>query len=442
MKFNTIDDLLNYTENIKGKTFKEIDSENLLKNQTKLRNKGLLGQIVETGFYKYPLNNRPEADFNKLGVELKVTAYKKNKNSISAKERISLSKIDYNKIVNEEFEYSKLISKNSKILIIWYEYEKGKDIGDFKITDYQLYEMKQDEEVFRNDFNMIKNKVLAGKAHELSEGDTSYLGACTKSSKSTDRTSQPFSNEPAKPRAFSLKNSYVTGILRNHLQNEQQTKQFKTVDEYVNYQLKPYFNKNQLEILELIKGTPIKKIPKNISKIITNQIIGKDSELPKKDDLFTKTSFIIKNLPITINNKPKERMTFKTLKLDEFQDSWDESYWKQFFEETTLITILWKEPHKQSKNGERILNKAIKISFTDDDLESFKKTYEKVQEAIQKQDYTILPTPHSFENQHLEIVPKASKGTNIYKTFLEKNNTKISFGFNKNFLDEKLKKLI
>ena len=135
-------------------------------------------------------------------------------------------------------------------------------------------------------------------------------------------------------------------------------------------------------------------------------------------------------------------MTFKTLKLDEFQDSWDESYWKQFFEETTLITILWKEPHKQSKNGERILNKAIKISFTDDDLESFKKTYEKVQEAIQKQDYTILPTPHSFENQHLEIVPKASKGTNIYKTFLEKNNTKISFGFNKNFLDEKLKKLI
>lgn len=442
MKFNTIDDLLNYTENIKGKTFKEIDSENLLKNQTKLRNKGLLGQIVETGFYKYPLNNRPEADFNKLGVELKVTAYKKNKNSISAKERISLSKIDYNKIVNEEFEYSKLISKNSKILIIWYEYEKGKDIGDFKITDYQLYEMKQDEEVFRNDFNIIKNKVLAGKAHELSEGDTSYLGACTKSSKSTDRTSQPFSNEPAKPRAFSLKNSYVTGILRNHLQNEQQTKQFKTVDEYVNYQLKPYFNKNQLEILELIKGTPIKKIPKNISKIITNQIIGKDSELPKKDDLFTKTSFIIKNLPITINNKPKERMTFKTLKLDEFQDSWDESYWKQFFEETTLITILWKEPHKQSKNGERILNKAIKISFTDDDLESFKKTYEKVQEAIQKQDYTILPTPHSFENQHLEIVPKASKGTNIYKTFLEKNNTKISFGFNKNFLDEKLKKLI
>ena len=294
MKFNTIDDLLNYTENIKGKTFKEIDSENLLKNQTKLRNKGLLGQIVETGFYKYPLNNRPEADFNKLGVELKVTAYKKNKNSISAKERISLSKIDYNKIVNEEFEYSKLISKNSKILIIWYEYEKGKDIGDFKITDYQLYEMKQDEEVFRNDFNIIKNKVLAGKAHELSEGDTSYLGACTKSSKSTDRTSQPFSNEPAKPRAFSLKNSYVTGILRNHLQNEQQTKQFKTVDEYVNYQLKPYFNKNQLEILELIKGTPIKKIPKNISKIITNQIIGKDSELPKKDDLFTKTSFIIR----------------------------------------------------------------------------------------------------------------------------------------------------
>ena len=30
MKFNTREELLEYTENIKGKTFKEIDSEHLL----------------------------------------------------------------------------------------------------------------------------------------------------------------------------------------------------------------------------------------------------------------------------------------------------------------------------------------------------------------------------------------------------------------------------
>ncbi len=31
MKFNSITELLDYTETIKGKTFNEIDSENLLK---------------------------------------------------------------------------------------------------------------------------------------------------------------------------------------------------------------------------------------------------------------------------------------------------------------------------------------------------------------------------------------------------------------------------
>ncbi|WP_298537270.1 MutH/Sau3AI family endonuclease [uncultured Methanobrevibacter sp.] len=121
MKFNTIEELLHYTEAIKGKTFKEIDSKHLLENATNLkRNKGILGHVVESGFYKYPINSNPQADFDKIGVELKVTGYKKNKKGEkSAKERVSLSKIDFNKIVNEEYEYSKLIYKNKKILFIW-----------------------------------------------------------------------------------------------------------------------------------------------------------------------------------------------------------------------------------------------------------------------------------------------------------------------------------
>lgn len=65
-------------------------------------------------------------------------------------------------------------------MFIWYFYEKDKEIGDFKITDYQLYDMTQDENIFKNDFEIIKSKVKEGLAHEISEGDTSYLGACTK----------------------------------------------------------------------------------------------------------------------------------------------------------------------------------------------------------------------------------------------------------------------
>lgn len=444
MKFKSIDELLNYTENIKGKTFREIDSEDLLEGYTNLkRKKGLLGEVVETGFYKYPLNNNPQADFDEIGVELKVTGYKRSKKGkISAKERVSLSMIDYNSIINEEFDFSKLLFKNKKILLIWYEYEKGKDVGDFLITDYQLYDMSRDEKIIRHDFNIIRNKVREGKAHELSESDTSYLGACTKASKGTDRRSQPYSDIPAKPRAFSLKNSYMTGILRSMYSTTQTTisNKYKTVEEYIFRQLKPYIGKSQLEIYEKIKGIKYEKenIPKNISKRITDELIGRDEDLVKKDDLFTKTKFIIKNLPITPKNKARERMSFRTLELSEFEEDWESSYWKNYFEETTILTILWKQPTYKSKNGERILEGVKKINFNDNDFKSFEKTYNYVKKTIEKRDVNLLPTPNTFDNQYLVVAPKGQKGDDAYNNFFKNNKTKVAFMLTKELLNNKI----
>lgn len=441
MKFNTIEELLHYTEAIKGRTFKEIDSEHLLENTTNLkRNKGILGHVVESGFYKYPINSNPQADFDKIGVELKVTGYKKNKKGEkSAKERVSLSKIDFNKIVNEEYEYSKLIYKNKKILFIWYFYEKGKDIGDFLITDYQLYDMSQDEETIKNDFYIIKQKVKDGRAHELSESDTSYLGACTKARTSKDRTTQPNSTIPAKPRAYSLKNSYMSGILNSiGTTISFDTNEFKTVEEYVLAKLRPYIGKSQLEILEEITGQTYKeKIPKNLNKMITDKIIGKDDELAEKDDLFKKTSFIIKNSPITPKGAYRERMSFRNLTLNEFGDDWEDSYWKLFFDETTILNILWKEPRAGSKNGERILGGVSKINFNDNDLDSIEISYNMVKEAIEKEDISLLPYPRTFEGQILEIGPKGQKSDDAYNTFFNKDVTKTCFFLNKRVLFEK-----
>ena len=441
MKFNTIEELLHYTEAIIGKTFKEIDSKHLLENTTNLkRNKGILGHVVESGFYKYPINSNPQADFDKIGVELKVTGYKKNKKGEkSAKERVSLSKIDFNNIVNEDYEYSKLIYKNKKILFIWYFYEKGKDIGDFLITDYQLYDMSKDEETIKNDFYIIKQKVKDGRAHELSESDTSYLGACTKARTSADRTTQPNSDIPAKPRAYSLKNSYMSGILNSiGTTISFDTNEFKTVEEYVLAKLRPYIGKSQLEILEEITGQTYKeKIPKNLNKMITDKIIGKDDELAEKDDLFKKTSFIIKNSPITPKGAYRERMSFRNLTLSEFEDDWEDSYWKLFFDETSILNIVWKEPRAGSKNGERILGGVSKINFNDNDLDSIEISYNMVKEAIEKEDINLLPYPRTFEGQILEIGPKGQKSDDAYNTFFNNGVTKTRFFLNKKILLQK-----
>lgn len=438
MKFNTIDELLEYTKKIRGTTFKEYDVNNVLTSTSK--DKGNLGKIIETGFYKYPNNNKAEADFADLGVELKVSGYVRNKNgTISAKERLVLGKIDFNAIVNEEFNFSHLLFKSKKILIIWYEYDKEKEYKDFVITDFQLYDMTGDSLVIKNDYELIKQKVIAGKAHLLSEGDTSYLGACTKGATGKDRTKQPFSDIPAMPRAFSLKNSYMTGILRNAtLVLGVDNVEYKTVVEYVFAQIEKYIGETQADIYEKIFSRKLpEKVPKDLNKEISDKLIGKDKDLPSINPLFQKVNYFIKNLPVNNDGYPLERMSFRNLVLSEFQEDWDNSFWKAYFEEVTLIVICY-QGDKKSKNGERRLYGVKKISFNDEDVELFGRTYNQVKKAIDMHDISLLPQPKRLEGQVLEVAPKGGKGANAYINFFENDVTKVCFMIDKAFLFKKL----
>lgn len=232
----------------------------------------------------------------------------------------------------------------------------------------------------------------------------------------------------------------MTGILREINEPKLITlSKFKTVEEYIKDKLRPYFGKTQVEIHEEI--TCIKyneKIPKNISKMISDELIGKDNELVKKDEIFAKTSFIIKNLPIKDNGKPRERMSFKTISLSDFEEEWEDSFWKNYFEETTLIVICYQEVNK-SKNGFRILKDVKKISFDEEDLDEFKKTYNQIKLAIKKQDTSLLPTSsNGFKNQILEIAPKGVKGDNAYVNFFKKDKTKVAFMISKKLLIDKI----
>lgn len=438
IKFDTEEALLKFTENIKGRTFKELDKLNLL--ATKKRDKGILGKIVETGFYRYPLNNDIEADFSELGIELKVSGFERTKTGLlSAKERISLSMIDYHTIIHETYEFSKFLLKNRKLLIIWYEYERGKERGDFKVWDYQLYNMSQDEHVIKNDFHLIQEKIKNGKAHLLSEGDTSYLGACTKGRDGKVRVTQPNAEEPARPRAFCLKNSYMRGILRS-INEEQKTEQttIKTVRDYIYKQIEAYIGMTQLEIYEKLTNKQMTgRIPKNIGKMISNQMIGKDNELKQKHGLFNKTTYIIKNVPVDEDYNLLERLTFRNIVQSEFADPWDESDWKKYFEEVTFLLICYEG--KGKKNGHRTLKGMKEITFNADDIDSFGKTYEKIRQAIGKKDIALLPYPKTFPYQKLEIAPKGLGGDDAYNTFFNRDRTKTCLMMDKDFVRSKMK---
>ena len=440
-KFNTTDELLKYTENIKGHTFRDFDKNGKLEKNLK-RNKGALGQLIEEGFYGYSPNNSAKADFDNLGVELKVTGFVRNKNgTISAKERLVLSKIDYNLIVNENFDFSKLLFKNRKLLIIWYEYEKDKNPADFIIKDFQLYDMDEqgDITIIKNDFEIIKQKVITGEAHELSEGLTSYLGAAPKGINNLDVTSQPNSLKMAMKRAYVLKNSYMTGVLRSiNFAFEADDSEYKTIEEYVFAQISKFIGKTQMQIFEEIFKYEYKaKIPKNLNKMISNKTIGKDSELQEKNSLFAKTNYVIKNIPVNKQNYPLERMSFRNLVLSEFEEEWENSRWKNYFEEVTFIVLLY-EGNTKIKNGFRVFKDIKKITFDAIDVELFGRTYNMVREAIKKRDISKLPYPKIIDGQILEIAPKGKKNANAYNTFFDKDVTKVCFMIDKDFIFKKL----
>lgn len=459
MDFESIDQLMFYSRRIIGKSLNDIISENKFfsDNHSMKTTKGILGNLVETEFYQYPNNNVANADFENLGVELKTTGMIKTNKGLRAKERLVLSMINYDDIVNETFNNSHLMEKNKLILILWYCYQKDVDFKDFKFITLLLYSLERDRDVIENDFNIIKNKVIQGKAHELSEGDTTYLGACIKGKNSKDTRMQPFSNIPARSRAFCLKNSYMTLLLNELMAETSQVKpekksRYLSVIDYVNDKLKPYFGKTQFEIAEEI-GLDIdcNKPPKNLNKQISDNIIGKDKDLKELDEIFKYTNYVIKNSPIIKNRGFKERMFFKNISLSDFDVEWEDSGWKQYFEEVCIINILYEFDENNSKVGKRRLKEVKTITFTANDIDSMEITFNMIKNAIEcydnkelgdtLDDYVkILPTPKSFENQILEIGPRASKGTNSYYSLFEndKDKTKVAFALNKEFLNKKL----
>lgn len=114
-----------------------------------------------------------------------------------------------------------------------------------------------------------------GLADTLSEGDTTYLGACPKGRNRKDTTTQPFSNNMARRRAFCLKQKYMTSIIRDYCQDKpKKPHKYKSVVDYVNNQLKDYYGFSQIEIAKKINipvGVPVQK---NLNKQISDRLIG------------------------------------------------------------------------------------------------------------------------------------------------------------------------
>ena len=351
-----------YGEKLIGKTFAEVcekddisqamvvrETANYEVRHENKKRKGGLGELIEERYFHYPANNDARPDFEKAGVELKVTPYKINKNgSISAKERLILTMIDYSTVVNEDFKNSHMWKKARLILLIYYLYQKEiKNRLYYKIGYVKLFSPpEQDVKIIEHDFYIITEKIKAGKAHELSESDTLYLGAAPKAATSQDRRRQPFSSELAKPRAFAFKSSYMTYVLNNYIISGKVTYEAivkgKTEDSFEDYVVNKINAYCGYTVKELCKEFQIdtNKKPKNLEAMLAYRMLGIKGNHAEE---FEKANIVVKTIRIENNNTIKENMSFPTFKFkDLVEEDWDDSTFGNYLRETRFLFVVYK----------------------------------------------------------------------------------------------------
>ena len=351
-----------YAKRLIGKTFADVCKQDDIteamvvreatdyevKHENKKR-KGGLGELIEERFFHYQTNNDARPDFEKAGVELKVTPYKQNKNgTLVAKERLILTMIDYFSVIDETFENSHMWQKARLILLVYYLYQQEiNNRLDYRIDYVKLFAPpEQDIKIIEHECEVIVEKIRNGKAHELSEGDTLYLGAAPKAATSKDRRKQPLSDELVKPRAFAFKNSYMTYVLNNYIIPGKNTYEpiikepsEEAFEDYVVRKIDAYCDWTVNDLCSTFHIEYQKK-PKNLEAMLAYRMLGIKGNHAEE---FEKANVVVKTIRVEENNKIKENMSFPTFKFKELvNEDWDNSTFGNYLRETKFLFVVYK----------------------------------------------------------------------------------------------------
>ena len=105
---------------------------------------------------------------------------------------------------------------------MFYLYEYERSDSNYMILESVLHRfIPKDLEIIKSDWKIIHDKILKGEAHNISEADTMYLGACTKGPDAiSSYREQPNSPIKARQRAYCLKASYMNSFVDKVFKNK------------------------------------------------------------------------------------------------------------------------------------------------------------------------------------------------------------------------------
>lgn len=412
--------------------------------------KGAIGTVIEESWFGYHPNSESEPDFPEAGVELKVTPYVHVKQEIRAKERLVCNIINYMEEYKRTFETSSFLHKCQTMLLMAYEYFPDIPKGDFSITEAILFSFpEKDLVIIKQDWERIIAKIRAGKADELSERDTLYLAACTKGANAQSVRKQPFSDNMAKQRAYSLKSAYMTQVLRRYVFGEEEDPQIiksvedlqkNTFEEYVVNKVRPFYGKT-LEQLKAMFG--VDSEAKNINEILLAKMLDVKGRISATEE-FQKANIIPKTIRLNENGTIKEHMSFPYfdfIKLSK-ETEWEESKIYNYFAETKFMFVIFR----MHADGSSVFEKCMFWTISDADLLEVEKVWARtitvlkegvVFRKVGKRTFNNLPK--ASENHVAHVRPHARNNDDRMQLPDGRSMPKQCFWLNNTFIAEQIK---
>lgn len=433
--------IYNYAMRLRGHSLREVADVGEIDDIR--QNKGSFGGAVETFFFRIPPNSSSAPDFPKAGLELKTTPMRKGRNgSLVAKERLVIGMIDYMAVVDETFETSHLVEKAEEILLISYLYEQGVDALDYRVEHVELTGFARltaaDIAQIKADWEVVVDKVRAGRAHEISGSDTMYLEACTKAATASDRRAQPFSDEPAKPRAWALKASFVTALYNRFAGGVEaigrsEDERSCTLLELVRIRFAPYIGLTEDELGRrfgyLHEG---RSKPKNLCALVTRRILGVSDEARIEE--FEKAGIKPKTIRVTASGMPKESMSFPAFDYFRLASTpFEESEFASYLEQKYLFVI-----YRIDDEGEYRLSEVAFWQVPESDVSEARCCYEEMQRRINegKAENSVKST----ENRVCHVRPHGRSNNDTLPTPQGDMLVKKGFWLNASYLKEQIAK--
>ena len=445
-EYTTKEAVLKRGQEIIGIPLREVDKTGRLST-----GKGAIGTVIEESWYGYRPNSESEPDFPEAGVELKATPYVRGKKGqIRAKERLVCNIINYMEEYKNSFLDSSFWHKCQTILILSYEHLKDKPKGDYTIDKAVLFSYpEEDLVIIERDFATIMDKIKAGKAHEISEGDTMYLGACTKGANASSVREQPFSELPAKQRAYSLKTSYMTHVLNTYIFGNAECEkvvkdwhqlQTTSFEDYIINKVSPYFGKTQNELKSMFG---IDSTAKNLNELLLAKMLGIKGKIAATDE-FQKANIIPKTIRLRRDDTIKECMSFPHFDFIELsqETEWEESELYNYLAPTKFLFVIFKE----QDNGELVFERIKFWNIPNDDLEEVHKVWQQTVDII-KNGVELISTsrgvsnnlPKQSENRVAHVRPHGRNGNDKLPLPDGRMMTKQCFWLNNTYIAEQIK---